>query len=162
VTEEEVSGKLKAAPPGIYHLKVDSQGRLTIPRPWTVFMETTLGSDELFITRDQGYIKIFPMLFWMRQDEIAYQYMSEEEYQSWSLTMQHYGTFGKFDSEGRITLSPTLRNEMNLKGVDLTFFNHRGVLRGLPKTEYDKLQKPAEMALQQKPWQPQPGQPRMA
>lgn len=146
MTDEELRRKQLKAPPGEFLLKVDPQGRLNLPKLWTSYMEGEFGSKDAFVTYDQGWLKIFPHEIWMKQDETAFEQMSEEDYLAWSLTMQHYGQLVSFDGEGRVTPSQALRTAMELvKGTELVFVNYRGTMRGRVKSEFEAVQKPAEV-----------------
>jgi DNA-binding transcriptional regulator/RsmH inhibitor MraZ len=139
VTDEELSLKQLEAPPGSFPLKVDGQGRLSIPMDWVIYFEGTLGEKEFFVTYEKGWIKIFPKRIWMKQNAAAFAQKTEEEYEDWSITMQHYGTLTGFDKEKRLTPSQTLRTELNLKGAELVMMNHQGTLRGKLKGDYEAM-----------------------
>jgi DNA-binding transcriptional regulator/RsmH inhibitor MraZ len=139
VTDEELSQKQLEAPPGSFSLKVDGQGRLGIPMEWVIYFEGILGEKDFFITFEKGWIKIFPKRIWMKQNAAAFAQKSEEEYEDWSITMQHYGTLTSFDKEKRLTPSQTLRTELNLKGAELVMMNHQGTLRGKLKSDYEAM-----------------------
>lgn len=139
MTDEELSQKQLEAPPGSFSLKVDGQGRLGIPIEWVIYFEGTLGEKDFFITFEKGWIKIFPKRIWMKQNAAAFAQKSEEEYEDWSITMQHYGTLTSFDKEKRLTPSQTLRTELNLKGAELVMMNHQGTLRGKLKSDYEAM-----------------------
>ncbi len=139
MTDEELSQKQLEAPPGSFSLKVDGQGRLGIPMEWVIYFEGILGEKDFFITFEKGWIKIFPKRIWMKQNAAAFAQKSEEEYEDWSITMQHYGTLTSFDKEKRLTPSQTLRTELNLKGAELVMMNHQGTLRGKLKSDYEAM-----------------------
>lgn len=139
MTDEELSLKQLEAPPGSFSLKVDGQGRLGIPMEWVIYFEGTLGEKDFFITYEKGWIKIFPKRIWMKQNAAAFAQKTEEEYEDWSITMQHYGTLTSFDKEKRLTPSQTLRTELNLKGAELVMMNHQGTLRGKLKSDYEAM-----------------------
>ena len=138
MTDEELSLKQLEAPPGSFSLKADGQGRLGIPLDWVIYFEGTLGERDFFITLDKGWVKIFPKRIWMKQNAVAFAQKTEEEYEDWSITMQHFGTLTSFDKEKRLTPSQTLRTELNLKGAELVMMNHQGTLRGKLKSAYDE------------------------
>ncbi|OYW13357.1 MAG: hypothetical protein B7X34_00385, partial [Acidobacteriia bacterium 12-62-4] len=97
MTDEELSLKQLEAPPGSFTLKVDGQGRLGIPMEWVIYFEGILAEKEFFVTYEKGWIKIFPKRLWMKQNAAAFAQKSEEEYEDWSITMQHYGTLTSLD-----------------------------------------------------------------
>jgi DNA-binding transcriptional regulator/RsmH inhibitor MraZ len=137
VTDEELSLKQLEAPSGSFSLKTDGQGRLTIPIDWVIYFEGTLGERDFFITLDKGWLKIFPKRIWMKQKAMAFAQKTEEEYEDWSITMQHFGTLTSFDKDKRLTPSQTLRTELNLKGAELMMTEHQGTLRGKLKGDYE-------------------------
>ncbi|MCX6607971.1 MAG: hypothetical protein NTV52_30890 [Acidobacteria bacterium] len=158
MTEEELSQILLEAPPGSFSLKVDGQGRLAIPREWDRYF-ARLDEKEFFITFEKGWLKIFPRKVWFKQNATAFREKSEEDYEDWSITMQHYGVMTGFDKEYRLTPSQTLRTAMNLKGAELIMMNHQGTLRGMLKTDYEQRQRDAEAATNKQ--QSRPDGPRM-
>ena len=158
MTEEELSQKQLEAPPGSFSLKVDGQGRLAIPREWEHYF-ARLEEKEFFITFEKGWLKIFPQKIWFKQNATAFLEKSEEDYENWSITMQHYGVMTGFDKEYRLTPSQTLRTEMNLKGAELIMMNHQGTLRGMLKSDYEQRQSGAAEANNKQ--QSRPDGPRM-
>ncbi len=159
MTEEELSQKQLEAPSGSFTLKVDGQGRLAIPREWEGYFRHKLEETEFFITFEKGWLKIFPRKIWIKQNATAFREKSEEEYEDWSITMQHYGWMTEFDKEFRLTPSPTLRAEMNLKGAELMMMNHQGTLRGMLKSDYELRRRDAAEATNKQ--QSRPDGPRM-
>ncbi len=159
MTEEELSQKQLEAPSGSFTLKVDGQGRLAIPREWEHYFIGKLDEKEFFITFEKSWLKIFPRKIWIKQNATAFREKSEEEYEDWSITMQHYGVMTGFDKEYRLTPSQTLRTEMNLKGAELIMMNHQGTLRGMLKSDYEQRQRVAEEATNKQ--QSRPDGPRM-
>lgn len=137
MTAEELSIKQLEAPSGSFTLKVDGQGRIQVPGEWVTYFEGTLGERDFFVTWEKGWIKIFPKCLWMKQKAAAYAQKSEEEYENWSLAMQHYGWMTTLDQSKKLTPNPALRTELNLKGAELTMMDHQGTLRGKLTSEYE-------------------------
>lgn len=154
MTDEELSQKQLEAPPRAFEINVDAQGRLQIPEDWQQFFVGKLDAREFFITLDKGWIKIFPKRLWEMQNATAFREKSEEEYEAWSITMQHYGWITGFDSKYRLTPHENLRTKLGLRGSVLTMMNHMGTLRGKLKADFEQIQPQAEEASQKQQSRP--------
>lgn len=141
--EEELVTSLQfSAPSGTYTARVDKQGRLTIPAAWVEHLRRVAADLQVFVTSvDLQEIKIYPAALWRYNLRYAFEHMSEEEFEDWNITVQHYGLTSTIDPDGRVVIKPALREVMQLNDKMLTMLNSgRGVLKCFRSEDYAAIQ----------------------
>lgn len=159
VEEELVKSLQFSAPSGTYTARVDKQGRLTIPAAWVDHLRRVANDLQVFVTSvNLQEIKIYPAALWRHNLQFAFEHMSEEEFDDWNITVQHYGLTSTIDPDGRVVIKPALREAMQLNDKSLTMLNSgRGVLKCFRTDDYNAIQPGAT----QRTTQPDPQKPRI-
>jgi MraZ protein len=125
------------APRGMYPARLDDKGRLKLPATFQQFF-ANLGERKLFVTSlDRRIAQIYPMAIW-RQNEIFFESYREdpELAENVAFNAADLGAEAEMDSQGRITVNPDLRRELNLEGQELHLFAYKGRVEILNETLY--------------------------
>ncbi len=125
--------------------KIDDKGRLKIPNGFRALIEGEHGR-EVFITSLTGeYVRIYPMPVWLEVERrigaIPSTHPSRAKFFD---RVNFYGQVGEFDPQGRVLISPRLRDSAQMIGdVDvfgqfnyLEVWNHERFLAKMQREPY--------------------------
>jgi MraZ protein len=131
---------LPVKPPlGMYPAKLDDKGRLKLP---TVFQQyfSSIRSDRLFVTSLDGRIgQIYPVSAWRENEELFEQYKEDPDaLQDLLFNAQDLGSEVEIDGQGRITVNPELRRELDLQGQELHLYAYKNRVEILTEALYQE------------------------
>jgi MraZ protein len=137
---ESGTGAGAARPPlGMYPARLDDKGRLKLP---TVFQQYFQGFQEgkFFVTSlDARIAQIYPVSAWRKNEEFfeAYQEDPDVLQRVW-FNAQDLGAEAEMDSQGRITLNPELRRELDMQGQELHLYAYKNRVEILTEAIYQE------------------------
>lgn len=102
---------------GSYTARIDDKGRLKLPAPFKALVEEQHGT-ALYLTsyRDQS-VRIYPMPVWQAIEERIARIPSTNPLRSKFLDrVSYFGQATEFDSQGRLSVPPRLRDLAGLVG----------------------------------------------
>jgi MraZ protein len=110
-------------PLGMYPARLDDKGRLKLP---TVFQQffNSIQADKLFVTSLDGRIgRIYPISVWRANEDLFDQYTDDPAaLEDVLFNAQDLGSEVEMDGQGRITVNPELRRELDLQGQELHLY----------------------------------------
>lgn len=122
---------------GNYSAKIDDKGRLKIPNAFRALVEDQHGAG-LYLTSLTGEsVRIYPMPVWLGVEERLRRMPSTHPARLKFLDrVNYFGQLSEFDSQGRVSLPPRLRDSAGMAGdvdvlgqVDyLEVWNHERLL----------------------------------
>lgn len=122
---------------GNYSAKIDDKGRLKIPNAFRALVEDQHGAG-LYLTSLTGEsVRIYPMAVWLGVEERLRRMPSTHPARLKFLDrVNYFGQLSEFDSQGRVSLPPRLRESAGMAGdvdvlgqVDyLEVWNHERLL----------------------------------
>jgi MraZ protein len=122
---------------GNYSAKIDDKGRLKIPNAFRALVEDQHGAG-LYLTSLSGEsVRIYPMPVWLGVEERLRRMPSTHPARLKFLDrVNYFGQLSEFDSQGRVSLPPRLRESAGMAGdvdvlgqVDyLEVWNHERLL----------------------------------
>jgi MraZ protein len=131
---------------GSYSAKIDGKGRLKIPNAFRALVEEQHGASALYITSLSGdSVRIYPMQAWLAiEQRIAAIPSTHPARVKFLDRVNYYGLVTEFDSQGRVSLPPRLREAAGMEGgVDvlgqldhLEVWNHERFLAKLNREAF--------------------------
>src|ERR1700688_584734 len=101
----------------MYPARLDEKGRLKLP---TVFQEYLgkFAEKTLFCTSlDRSIAQLYPISIWSQYQEFLDSYTDDPvAVEDVMFTAQDLGAEAEMDGQGRVTLNPELRRELDLQG----------------------------------------------
>src|SRR5271165_6274471 len=123
----------------MYPARLDDKGRLKLP---TVFQQffNSFPEAKLFVTSLDGRIgQIYPIAVWRKNEELFEQYRDDPDaLQDLLFNAQDLGAEADMDSQGRITVNPELRQELDLQGHELHLMAYKGRVEILTEAIYQE------------------------
>jgi DNA-binding transcriptional regulator/RsmH inhibitor MraZ len=123
----------------MYPARLDDKGRLKFP---TVFQQffNSFPEGKLFVTSLDGRIgQIYPISVWRKNEELFDQYRDDPDaLQDLLFNAQDLGAETEMDSQGRITVNPELRQELDLQGQELHLMAYKGRVEILTEAIYQE------------------------
>ncbi len=103
---------------GSYSAKIDGKGRLKIPNAFRALVEEQHGASALYITSLSGdSVRIYPMAAWLAiEQRIAAMPSTHPARVKFLDRVNYYGLVTEFDSQGRVSLPPRLREAAGMDG----------------------------------------------
>jgi len=107
----------------MYPARLDDKGRLKLPTVFQQYFNDTQAG-KLFITSLDGRIgRIYPISAWRANEELFEQYTDDPDaLQDVLFNAQDLGSEVEMDGQGRITVNPELRRELDLQGQELHLY----------------------------------------
>lgn len=129
-----------ANPPlGRYPARLDDKGRLKLP---TVFQQyfNSFGDSKFFVTSlDARTGVIYPVSAWRRNEEFFDGYRDDPDaLERVTFNAQDLGAEAEMDSQGRITLNPELRRELDMQGQELHLYAYKSRVEILTEAIYQE------------------------
>jgi DNA-binding transcriptional regulator/RsmH inhibitor MraZ len=123
----------------MYPARLDDKGRLKFP---TVFQQffNSFTDGKLFVTSLDGRIgQIYPISAWRKNEELFDQYRDDPDaLQELLFNAQDLGSETEMDSQGRITVNPELRQELDMQGQELHLMAYKGRVEILTEAVYQE------------------------
>ncbi len=126
---------------GNHQARVDEKGRLKIPAAF--LGELRDEGNQFFVTSATGeFVRIYPMRYWHGiEEKLAKLPSNNKTRQKFLARMNYYGQVAELDGQGRLLISPVLRDAAQMKGeVDvmgvldfLEVWNHTRFVEGMAK-----------------------------
>jgi MraZ protein len=126
---------------GNHQARVDEKGRLKIPAKF--LEELRDEGNQFFVTSETGeFVRIYPMRYWHGiEEKLAKLSSHNPTRQKYLARMNYYGQVAELDGQGRLLISPVLRDAAQMKGeVDvmgvldfLEVWNHTRFVEGMAK-----------------------------
>jgi MraZ protein len=126
---------------GNHQARVDEKGRLKIPAAF--LGELRDEGSQFFVTSATGeFVRIYPMRYWRGiEEKLAKLPSNNKTRQKFLARMNYYGQVAELDGQGRLLISPVLRDAAQMKGdVDVMGFleylevwNHTRLVEGMDK-----------------------------
>lgn len=137
--KEPVVGAEADPPLGMYPARLDDKGRLKLP---TVFQQYLHSFPEgrFFVTSLDARIgQIYPVSAWRKNEQFFEQYRDDPDtLEKVLFNAQDLGAEAEMDSQGRITLNPELRRELDMEGHELHLAATRGRVDILTEAIYQE------------------------
>ena len=127
-------------PRGFFPAHVDDKGRLKLPVNFQQYLGG-IGDQKLFVTSLDGRIaRIYPISVWEQNEKLLAELTAEdpEAADSIGFLANHYGSEGKLDPQGRVTLPSELRRELALENEEVRVDCFLGGINIYSMKEYEE------------------------
>ncbi len=132
----------------MYPARLDEKGRLKLP---TVFQEYLgkFAEKTLFCTSlDRSIAQLYPISIWSQYQEFLDSYTDDPvAVEDVMFTAQDLGAEAEMDGQGRVTLNPELRRELDLQGQELRLMCYRGGVQILTQALYEARKQRADKSV---------------
>jgi DNA-binding transcriptional regulator/RsmH inhibitor MraZ len=124
----------------MYPAKLDDKGRLKLPTIFQTYFNSLPDAGKLFVTSlDARTGQIYPINAWRKNQELFENYTDDTEaLESLLFTAQELGSEVEMDAQGRLTVNPELRKELDLQGQDLHLYAYKGRVEILTEAIYQE------------------------
>jgi DNA-binding transcriptional regulator/RsmH inhibitor MraZ len=124
----------------MYPVRLDEKGRLKVPTVFQQYFNSLPEKGKLFVTSLDGRIgQIYPIAGWRENQELFEQYREDPEaLQDLLFNAQDLGSEVEMDSQGRITINPELRKELDLQGQELHLYAYKNRVEILTEAIYQE------------------------
>ena len=140
---EEATGQ-SIAPPvepprGMYPARLDDKGRLKLPAAFQQYFNA-LPEKKLFVTSlDRRIAQIYPIAVWRENEKFFESYSDDPDAgQDVWFNANDLGADADVDGQGRITVNPDLRRELDLENGQLHLYSYRGRVQILTEALYQE------------------------
>ena len=133
-----ISGVIEL-PRGRYRGRLDDKGRFKLPADFAHFFRN-LPENKLFVTSlDRRIAQIYPIALWRENEKFFESYCQDPEAAAnISFNANDLGADAELDNQGRITLNPDLRRELDLDGQELHLIASQGRVDVLTEALYQE------------------------
>jgi DNA-binding transcriptional regulator/RsmH inhibitor MraZ len=123
----------------MFPARLDDKGRLKLPTVFQQFFDS-FPERKLFVTSLDARIgQIYPIAAWRKNEEFFENYTDDPDaLQDLLFNAQDLGSEVEMDSQGRITLNPELRRELDLQGQELHLYAYKSRLEILTEAIYQE------------------------
>ena len=128
-------------PLGNFDTRCDDKGRIRLPANWLHFFTHDLNDKRVFSTSlDGNTIRVCPESIW-RANLSLFEDLSDQspDIERILTLANHYGTESDLDVNGRIMISPELRNKLALLGDTVVGTGKKGVIHINRKSDHDAI-----------------------
>ncbi len=124
----------------MYPAKLDDKGRLKLPTIFQQYFNSLPEAGKLFVTSLDGRTgQIYPISGWRNNQELFEQYTEDPEaLQELLFNAQDLGSEVEMDGQGRLTVNPELRRELDLQGQELHLYAYKGRIEILTEAIYQE------------------------
>ena len=124
----------------MYPAKLDEKGRLKLPTVFQHYFNSLPEAGKLFVTSLDGRIgQLYPIASWRDNQELFEQYREDPDaLQDLLFNAQDLGSEVEMDTQGRLTVNPELRKELDLQGQDLHLYAYKGRVEILTEAIYQE------------------------
>jgi MraZ protein len=134
------SGSQVKPPLGRYPARLDDKGRLKLPAVFQEYL-SSFPERKVFVTSLDGRIgKLYPISAWRANEKEVFEGYTEdpEALQDLLFNAQDLGSEAEMDAQGRITVNPELRKELDLQGQELHLFAYKNHVEILTEALYQE------------------------
>jgi len=128
-----------SAPLGMYPARLDDKGRLKLPTVFQQFFHSA-GEIKFFVTSlDARIAQIYPVSAWRKNQSLFDSYRDDPDaLHSVTFNAQDLGAEAEMDAQGRITLNPELRRELDMQGQELHLYWYKSRVEILTEAVYQE------------------------
>ena len=135
-----------AEPPrGMYPARLDEKGRLKLPAAFQQYFNS-LSERKLFVTSlNRRIAQIYPMAVWRENEKFFETYRTQPAAaQNIAFNAADLGADAEMDGQGRITVNPELRRELDMEGQELHLYAYKGRVEILTEAIYQERKRRAQ------------------
>src|SRR5579859_8042530 len=123
----------------MFPARLDEKGRLKLPAAFQQYF-SALPETRLFVTSlDRRIAQIYPIAVWRENEKFFESYSEDPDaVQDVWFNANDLGADADMDGQGRITVNPDLRRELELEGGQLHLYSYRGRVQILTEALYQE------------------------
>ncbi|MDP9170080.1 MAG: hypothetical protein M3N54_05655 [Acidobacteriota bacterium] len=128
------------APLGRYPARLDEKGRLKFPTVFQQYFNSLPEPGKVFVTSLDGRIGyVYPITAWRQNEALFEQYTDDPDaLQDLQFNAQDLGSEAEMDSQGRVTINPEMRKELDLQGQELHLYSYKNHIEILTEALYQE------------------------
>jgi MraZ protein len=123
----------------MFPARLDDKGRLKLPAAFQQYFNS-LPEKRLFVTSlDRRIAQIYPIAVWRENEKFFENYTEDPDavHDVW-FNANDLGADADVDGQGRITVNPDLRRELDLENGPLHLYSYRGRVQVLTEALYQE------------------------